>query len=181
MAKSPEQWSAGYTRRVENWAKKHGYTLDQVQRDPSLRKQARGHKRSEGHGFSVHDAKHLSHAVKEVGVPVNNVKDYKGSKTPKASDVKKALGEIKGENLAIYVQVISSEDSPGRRKQGEGPGKSIDWISIKDTKKNLLEEIDLLPENASGFDLLTKIFELDRPVEAVIAWQIRDLDSEKIE
>lgn len=172
MAKPLSELSPAYRQRIERYAAKNGTSLTES------RKAARGHERSEGHGFPVHDAMHLSHPVKEVGKPVKTVKKYRGAKTPKASDVRKAVKKSKGEKITIYVQVISSEDSPGRREEGEAPTRSIDWISITDTKTNLLEEIDLLPKGASGFDLLSKIFELDRPVEAVIAWQIRDMDSE---
>lgn len=172
MPKPLAALSPSYRQRIERYADKHGISLE------SSRKSARGHERSEGHGFPVHDAQHFSHPVKEVGKPIKSIKKYRGAKTPNASDVRKAAEKTKGEKITIYVQVISSEDSPGRREEGEAPTRSIDWISITDTKTNLLEEIDLLPKGASGFDLLSKIFELDRPVEAVIAWQIRDMDSE---
>ena len=176
MAKLPENWRPGYTKRLDNWAREHGYTLQDLINSPELRKAARGHTRSEGHGFPVHDAKHGKHDVKEVGKPVGSAKKYKGGKTPTVKDIKKLLDNVKGKNIVIYVQVISTEDSPGRRKEGEASERKAEWVSIKDTKENLLEDLNILKESDKGEQLFENIFHPLRPVEAVIAWQIRELD-----
>lgn len=171
MARKPlSELSPAYRQRIERYAAKHGVSVNES------RKAARGHTRSEGHGFPVHNAKHGKHDVKEVGKPVGSAKKYKGAKTPTVKDIKKLLDNVKGENIVIYVQVISTEDSPGRRKEGEASERKAEWVSIKDTKENLLEDVNFLKKSDTGEQLFENIFHPLRPVEAVIAWQIRELD-----
>ena len=176
MAKLPENWSPGYTKRLDNWAREHGYTLQDLINSPELRKAARGHTRSEGHAPAIEKTKRGKTDILQVGRPVKDARSYRKGRTPNANDIRKMVEQVKKKNIVIYVQVISSEDSPGRRKQGEAPHRAAEWIAIRDTKQNLLEDIEALPKDASGHDLFERIFQAQRPVEAVIAWQIRELE-----
>ena len=168
MARKPlSELSPSYRQRIERYAAKHGVSVNES------RKAARGHTRSEGHGPAIERTKRGKAEILQVGRPVKDARSYRKGRTPNANDIRKMVDRVKKKNIVIYVEVISSEKSPARRKPDEKDEPAAEWIAIRDTKENFLD--DLIP-GQSGMQVFERIFQPQRPVEAVISWQIRELD-----
>ena len=118
--------------------------------------------------------------VYQIGPRIDHIEDWTpGQPTPRMPDIWRAIQRGGPGHMILYAQVISSTQSPGRESEidlrPDTEGYALDEIAIHETGESLRRRIERWG-NISGEEFLSRIFRVERGVEAVVSWDIRPLD-----
>lgn len=171
-------YAAEYQRRLAKESEKLGKPPGHLTAEE--RKIARGHERTEGHGFRPSEIKRKERAGWQVGKPAKKngpveKSGFAGGATPTNREALAAVRKITTGDILIYVQVVSTEQSPTKappsrpRKNRKPPsGKVVETIA---TRQDRLLVQDVLQREPDPVAAVHALFRLTRPIEAVISWQ----------
>lgn len=143
-------YKAEYARRIAREAARVGKAPSQL--TTAERKQARGHARTEGHGFRVRRLAENPDAT----IPTNRPEEwivgasylqpgehsyspasdrYGGAAVPTPSEVARALANVHGRTIFVRIQVIGAGE-------GSAPADTIQWLSSIQDRESFARLID---------------------------------------